>query len=81
MPPDISLEANNDFSSTDMLALNVALTEFESVDPERARVVKMHFFAGLSLPETADALGISLATAKRRWTYARAWLFGKMQTR
>ena len=79
--PDISFETNNDFSATDLLALNVALTEFESIDPKRARVVKMHFFAGLSLPETADALGISLATAKRRWTYARAWLFGKMQGR
>ena len=79
--PDISLGTNNEFSATDMMALNMALTEFESIDPERALVVKMHFFAGLSLPETADALGISLATAKRRWTYARAWLFGKMEGR
>jgi len=79
LEPDISLGTNNDFPATDMLALNLALTEFESIDPERAIVVKIHFFAGLSLPETAVALGISLATAKRRWTYARAWLFGKMQ--
>ncbi len=79
LEPDMSFGTNNDFSATDMLALNLALTEFESIDPERARVVKIHFFAGLSLPETAEALGISLATAKRRWTYARAWLFGKMQ--
>jgi len=79
LEPDISLGTDNDFSATDILSLNIALTELEKIDPERAQVVKIHFFAGLSLPETADALGISLATAKRRWTYARAWLFGKMQ--
>jgi len=81
LEPDISMETHNDFSATDMLALNLALTEFETIDPERAQVVKLHFFAGLPLHETADALGISLATAKRRWTYARAWLFGKMKGR
>ncbi len=79
LEPDISVGTNSDFPATDLLTLNIALTEFESIDPDRANVVKIHFFAGLSLPETAAALGISLATAKRRWTYARAWLFGKMQ--
>jgi RNA polymerase sigma factor (TIGR02999 family) len=78
---DISTGTQHDFSATDLLDIHVALTEFETIDPERASVVKLHFFAGLSLQETADALGISLATAKRRWTYARAWLFGKINDR
>jgi len=81
LEPNISMGTHNDFSATDILALNLALTEFETIDPERAQVVKLHFFAGLPLHEVADALGISLATAKRRWTYARAWLFGKMNGR
>lgn len=60
----------------DMLpALDDALTRLEQIDPEQARVVELRFFAGLSVEETAAALGISPATVKRRWTFARAWLF------
>lgn len=66
-------------SLEELIVLDEALREFESLDPVRARVVKLHYFAGFTLAETADALGISLATVKRHWTFARAWLFGKIR--
>jgi len=55
-------------------ALDEALTRLEQVDPEQARIVELRYFAGLSIDETADALGMSPATLKRRWALARAWL-------
>src|SRR5262245_43218867 len=58
----------------DVLALDDALTRLEQEDPVAARVVQLHFFAGLSLEQVAEATGISRATAYRQWAYARAWL-------
>lgn len=58
----------------EILALNEALNEFEKEDPFAAKVVHLHFFAGLSIEEVGDTLGISRATAYRHWAYARAWL-------
>jgi RNA polymerase sigma factor (TIGR02999 family) len=55
-------------------ALDEALERLEQVDAEQARIVELRFFAGLSIEETADALGVSPATLKRRWSLARAWL-------
>jgi RNA polymerase sigma factor (TIGR02999 family) len=62
----------------DLLVLNEALHELETADPNKAALVKLRFFTGLSLDEAAEALGISRATAKRHWIYARAWLYGRM---
>jgi RNA polymerase sigma factor (TIGR02999 family) len=59
----------------DLLALDEALTAFAQVDPMKAELVKLRYFAGLTLEETAQLLGISRATADRYWVYARAWLF------
>jgi len=59
----------------DVLAIDEALTRFASLDPAKAQLVKLRYFGGLSLEEAASALGVSLATAKRHWAYARAWLF------
>jgi RNA polymerase sigma factor (TIGR02999 family) len=59
----------------DLLALDEALTRLAAEDPAKAELVKLRYFAGLSIEEAAAALGISVATAKRRWAYARAWLF------
>src|SRR5207248_840124 len=59
-------------------ALDEALTRLEQIDAEQARIVELRFFAGLSIEETADALGISPATLKRRWSLARAWLFREL---
>lgn len=58
----------------DIVAVHEALLAFEAVDPRAARVVELRFFGGLENDEIAQALGISLATVKRDWTLARAWL-------
>jgi RNA polymerase sigma factor (TIGR02999 family) len=59
----------------DLLALDEALNKLAAKDRLKAEVVKLRYFAGMTIEETADALGISAATAKRWWTYARAWLY------
>ncbi len=62
-----------------LLALDDAITRFASEEPAKAELVKLRFFAGLSTPEAASALGISLATAERWWAYARTWLLSELQ--
>jgi RNA polymerase sigma factor (TIGR02999 family) len=64
--------------AADLLALDEVLTRLAARDPARAEVVKLRFFAGLSMPEVARALGISLATAERYWTFARTWLYAEL---
>jgi RNA polymerase sigma factor (TIGR02999 family) len=64
--------------SEDFLALNEALDRLACQEPAKAELVKLRYFAGLSLDEAAETLGISRATAKRYWTYARAWLFNEI---
>jgi RNA polymerase sigma factor (TIGR02999 family) len=59
----------------DLIALNDALDQLAAEDPVKAELVKLRFFAGLSVQEAADALGVSRATADRYWAYARAWLY------
>jgi RNA polymerase sigma-70 factor (ECF subfamily) len=61
-------------SAIDLEALDDALTRLAALDPELARVVEVRFFGGLSIEETAEALSVSPATIKRRWTLAKAWL-------
>jgi RNA polymerase sigma factor (TIGR02999 family) len=63
-----------DDPNPDPLALDEVLTRFETVDAEAAQVVKLRYFAGLTMPEVAEALGISLRQAERNWTYAKTWL-------
>ena len=58
----------------DLLTLNDALTRLESTDPAAATLVKLRYFAGLTMPEAAAALQIPLRTAERNWTFARTWL-------
>jgi len=59
----------------DVLAVDQALTALKRIDERASKVVEMRFFAGLLEEETAAALGISVATLKRDWTFARAWLY------
>jgi len=59
-------------------ALDEALQRLEQLDAEQARIVDLRYFAGLSVEEAADALGMSPATLKRRWSLARAWLFREL---
>jgi RNA polymerase sigma factor (sigma-70 family) len=65
-------------SADDLLALDEALTALNSVAPRKAELVKLRFYAGLTIPDAAAALGISTATAERDWTYARTWLFCRL---
>jgi RNA polymerase sigma factor (TIGR02999 family) len=65
-------------SPQDLLDLDDALTRFAAAEPAKAQLVQLRFFAGLSTPDAAAALGISVATAERWWTYARTWLFSDL---
>jgi RNA polymerase sigma factor (TIGR02999 family) len=64
--------------SLDLLALDEALSRLAETEPAKAELVKLRFFAGLTMPEAAAALGVSLATAERHWTFAKAWLYAEL---
>jgi RNA polymerase sigma factor (TIGR02999 family) len=76
---DSELQISEDKGGEDLLALDEALQRLASEDPQAAEVVKLRYFAGLSIEETATALGISVRTVNRHWTYARAWLFRQLR--
>jgi RNA polymerase sigma factor (TIGR02999 family) len=63
----------------DLVALDDALERLEKLDAEQARLVELRFFGGLTIEETAEAMGISPATVKRHWTVARAWLARELE--
>jgi RNA polymerase sigma factor (TIGR02999 family) len=62
----------------DVLALDEALDRLAAMDSQQARIVELRYFTGLTIEETAEALGISPATVKRDWTWARAWLYQRL---
>jgi RNA polymerase sigma factor (TIGR02999 family) len=64
----------------DLLALEEALDQLAKEDPQKAELVKLRFFAGLSVEEAARCLGVSRATADRYWAYARAWLYDRTRS-
>src|SRR5262245_56184662 len=72
------IEVSLDTMGHDLLDLDDALTRFAAKHPEKAALVKLRYFAGLTGEEAAEVLGISPATADRYWTYARAWLFREL---
>jgi len=74
VPLDSVLETPVDLR-LDFEHVDQALERLAAVAPEKAKVIELRYFAGLSIEETADVLGISPATVKRHWTFARAWLF------
>jgi RNA polymerase sigma factor (TIGR02999 family) len=63
----------------DLLALDEALTRLAVEEPAKAELVKLRFFGGLTIPQAAEVLGISQATAERYWTYARVWLYAELE--
>jgi RNA polymerase sigma factor (TIGR02999 family) len=65
--------------SEDMLALDEALTQLAAADPQAAELVKLRYFAGCTIPQAAEVLGVSPRTADFLWAYARTWLFQKLQ--
>ena len=68
----------SDAPSLDLLALDEALSRLAKSDPPKAKLVELRFFAGLTMPEAAQAMGISLATAERYWTFAKSWLYSEL---
>jgi RNA polymerase sigma factor (TIGR02999 family) len=78
--PRVPLDkAHRGTESPDALpALDDALARFAAEEPAKAELVKLRFFAGLSTPQAAAALGVSVATAERWWTFARTWLFADL---
>ena len=68
---DLAVEGPGD----DLLALDEAISQLAAVDKTKANLVKLRYFAGLTLEQAAEILGLSPTTAKRYWTYARAWLY------
>jgi RNA polymerase sigma factor (TIGR02999 family) len=76
--PLSEVEVTGEAPAEQLLALDEALDRFAAVDPAKAELVKLRYFAGLSEEEAAAALGISRATASRHWKYARAWLINAL---
>ena len=79
--PNVSLDfavGVFDGEAVSVLVLHRALADLERIDPRQAQIVEMRFFAGLSVEDTAEALGISPATVKRDWTVAKLWLAREM---
>ena len=67
-----------DADNPDALAVHEALERLAAVDPTRARIIELRFFGGLTQPEIAEVLGLSLSTVERRWRLARAWLLREL---
>lgn len=81
-PTPASLQHRDDGSEghEELVAIDAALCQLAIVDPRQVKVVEMRYFAGMTVEETADALGISPATVKREWSMARAWLRRELAT-
>lgn len=71
-------QAKSEPRAEDLLALDAALDSLEAKDPTMANIVKLRYFAGLTVPETGEALGLSPRSVNRHWTAARAWLHREM---
>ncbi len=78
---DLDGVADDDFDPDDLLDLDQALLQLAELDPRTAELVKLRLYAGLSLDESAEALGVVRRTAERDWAYARAWLFRRLKSR
>ena len=72
---EIAALANDD----ELLAVHDVLDKLAAEAPQKAELVKLRYFVGMTFEEAAEALGISVATAKRHWAYARAWLYEEIQ--
>jgi len=73
-PLSLEVDAAGPEREIDLLRLDEALERLAALDPDQARLVELRYFGGLTIEETADALGSSPATVKREWALSRAWL-------
>ncbi|MDG1897719.1 MAG: ECF-type sigma factor [Fuerstiella sp.] len=76
---NVDIVADTLTPADDLLAIDEALQEFEIREPDKAELVHLRYFAGLTEVEVAQAMGISRATASRWWTFAKAWLFARIR--
>jgi RNA polymerase sigma factor (TIGR02999 family) len=72
------VEIATPMETDELLAVHEALEKFALLDPQKAELVKLRFFVGMTIDEAADTLGIARATATRHWTYARAWFYDEI---
>jgi RNA polymerase sigma factor (TIGR02999 family) len=77
---DVNVASADTYGET-LLAVNEALEKFAQEEPQKAKLVELRYFVGMSIPEAAKALGVAEATAKRHWVYARAWLYDELKAR
>jgi RNA polymerase sigma factor (TIGR02999 family) len=77
---ELAVENSKVQQADELLAQDEALTQFEQQWPEKAKLVKLKYFAGLTIPEASEAMSISTATAERYWKLARAWLHSQLNT-
>jgi RNA polymerase sigma factor (TIGR02999 family) len=73
------IEIALDTDDEQLIAIDEALAQLAAEDPGASQLVNLRFFAGLTLKEAADSLGLALRTAERQWTYARAWLYARLR--
>jgi RNA polymerase sigma factor (TIGR02999 family) len=78
---DELIELPAERATSEMLALDEALTALESFDAQKSRVVELRFFGGLSIEETAEVMGVGTATVTRQWRMAKAWLYKEVNKR
>ena len=79
LPIEAAELAISNTKNVDLIALDEALTRLAELDDRQARIVELRFFSGMSVEETAEALGISPATVKNDWRSAKAWLFQELK--
>jgi len=78
-PTTVRLGETNGSAIVDLVALDQALHRLEALDAAQARVVELRYFGGLTIPETAEVLDVSVATVNRSWRTARSWLFMQLE--
>jgi RNA polymerase sigma factor (TIGR02999 family) len=74
LAPGVDAASPAALDTADVLALDTALTKLDGLDTQKARIVELRYFAGLSIEETAEAVGVSIATVKREWAFSKLWL-------
>jgi RNA polymerase sigma factor (TIGR02999 family) len=74
------MSSATEVAAEDLLSIDEALARLAQRNPSKAELVRLRFYAGMSVPEAAEVLGISVATAERFWTYARSWLYCELDT-
>lgn len=76
---DATLVASGGGTSIDLIALDAALTKLAKMDTQKARIVELRYFSGLSVKETAEVMSVSTDTVERHWTMAKAWLLRELE--